>query len=159
MVSSLLVIVSNHNQDRQQFCEQMIYSAGCLCYSYFMADVLLIDDDPLLRSTLLETLQHENISVEDASDGLEGLEKARNNPPKVIILDEMMPRMSGQQFIESLRMEEWGKKIEVVVLTAIVDTDMVNKKLEAGVFQYIDKTHFSTDMMVALIKKLLGIQS
>lgn len=121
-----------------------------------MAEVLLIDDDPLLRGTLIEVLKREGIVADQAGDGLDGLEIARQSKPKIIILDEMMPRMSGQQFIESLRSEDWGKEIEVVVLTAIVDTEMVNKKLEAGVSQYIDKTQYSSDMMVSLIKRLLG---
>jgi DNA-binding response OmpR family regulator len=120
-----------------------------------MADVLLIDDDPLLRGALLEHLKHAGVDAEDAQDGLDGLAKARQNQPKIIILDEMMPRMSGQEFIEALRAEEWGKQIEVIVLTAIVDTDMINKKLEAGVSQYIDKTQFSSELMVSLITKHL----
>lgn len=116
-----------------------------------MADVLLIDDDPLLRGTLLEQLKDASVDVEEAVDGLDGMQKARNNPPSIIILDEMMPRMSGQEFIEALRAEEWGKNVEVIVLTAIVDTEMVNKKLEAGVSQYIDKTQYSPELMVSLV--------
>jgi CheY-like chemotaxis protein len=120
-----------------------------------MADVLIIDDDPLLRGTLYEQFIKEAVDVDEAKDGLEGLEKARKSHPKIIVLDEMMPRMSGQEFIEALRTEEWGKTVEVIVLTAIVDTEMVNKKLEAGVSQYIDKTQYSPELLVSLVKKHL----
>src|SRR5689334_21692040 len=55
--------------------------------------ILVVDDDPDTRALLCDFLHHEGFAVQSARDGLEALDRARAEPPSVILLDLMMPRL------------------------------------------------------------------
>jgi len=82
--------------------------------------VLVVDDDPDIREILRKTLTAAGYSVLQAADGVEALAIVLESPPDLIILDEMMPRMSGSELLRELR--ERGaldpSKTVVVILTA-----------------------------------------
>lgn len=65
--------------------------------------VLLVDDDPSLRTLLLMHLENAGFDTEEAEDGIDGLAKLRNALPRVIISDLGMPRMSGLEFVSVVR--------------------------------------------------------
>src|SRR5580658_7769640 len=65
--------------------------------------VLLVEDDPSLRSLLSEQLEEAGFEAHEAEDGIDGLVKLRNELPKVIISDLQMPRMSGIEFVSVVR--------------------------------------------------------
>jgi CheY-like chemotaxis protein len=67
------------------------------------SSVLLVDDDPSIREILSEQLEEAGFKAQQAEDGIEGLVKLRNELPKVIISDLMMPRMSGIEFVSVVR--------------------------------------------------------
>lgn len=120
-----------------------------------MKPVLVIDDDILLRESLQQAFTEAGIPLQEAVDGGDGLAKTKDLQPAVIILDENMPNMTGQQFIEQLRQEEWGKNIPVVVLTIKSNIEDMNKKMMFGVSDYLDKATVTTDQVVATVKKYL----
>ena len=120
-----------------------------------MRPVLVIDDDVLLRESLSQAFKQFNIPLEEAVDGQDGLAKTKQLQPSVIILDENMPNMTGQEFIEQLRQEDWGKEVPVVVLTIKSNIEDMNKKMMFGVSDYLDKATVSTDQVVATVKKYL----
>ena len=120
-----------------------------------MSYVLIIDNDQMLRSVLASELNRAGIITQEAGDGLEGLEKARAEHPVVITLDEHMPNMNGQQFIEELRKEEWFKEVRIIVFTALHDADLMNHKMLAGVTDYLDKSTALPEDVVQLVQKYL----
>ncbi|MEN9573439.1 MAG: hypothetical protein RL514_1294 [Verrucomicrobiota bacterium] len=80
--------------------------------------VLLVEDDPVLREMMTRMIENEKFPVTVAENGLRALELVKQNIPKLIVLDIMMPVMDGFQFLGELRQRpEWGH-IPVVVLTA-----------------------------------------
>jgi DNA-binding response OmpR family regulator len=83
--------------------------------------VLIIEDDALISEALGEGLKRGTINVSYAYDGKEGLKKAPNEHPDLILLDLMMPKMTGHEVLTELRKDAWGAKVPVTVLTNVAD--------------------------------------
>lgn len=82
------------------------------------ARILVVDDDDLIRETVAEALELDGFAVEKARNGREALEVVRSRRPNGIILDLMMPIMTGWQFLESCRADQLCDGIPVVVMSA-----------------------------------------
>ena len=80
--------------------------------------VLLCDDESVLRTLVRATLESDDYSIVEASDGEESLEIARRLRPDVVILDMMMPRLSGLEVLSEMRRDEDLSATRVIVLTA-----------------------------------------
>lgn len=120
-----------------------------------MGYVLIIDNDQIIRSVLADKFKQLGVSTQQAATGQEGLDKAKQEHPTVIILDEHMPQMTGQQFMEALQQEAWFKDVHIIVFTALHDIDLVNHKMMAGVKDYLDKGASTPDSVVAAAQKYL----
>ena len=81
--------------------------------------ILLVDDDIDIREALAEVLEDEGFRVQTAANGLEALQLLRGSaPPKIILLDLMMPVMDGYQFLEEQRKDASLAAIPVAIITA-----------------------------------------
>lgn len=99
--------------------------------------VLVIDDQPGIRRLLIEVLSEEGYSVVEAANGYDGLQKAKDFHPAVILMDMKMPGMDG---IETLReMKRLGIGDKVVMMTAYGELDLVTEAKEIGAADYITK--------------------
>jgi len=81
--------------------------------------ILLVDDDQLLRDSVARFLEDEGYEVGHATDGADAMEKVVTRPPHAILLDVMMPNMSGTEFLKRLRSDRQTANIPVVVITAV----------------------------------------
>lgn len=79
--------------------------------------VEVVEDDASQRSVLREKLSNEGFSILEAKDGEEGLEIALREHPDVILLDIVMPKMSGMTMMHKLREDAWGQSASVIILT------------------------------------------
>lgn len=104
-----------------------------------MAKVLLIDDDHKMRMLVSEFLSHHGHEVIIAQDGAFGVSMSALEYPDLIILDMMMPVMSGPEALDLLKREPGLAGIPVVVASAIDDPEMKQQMLDAGVVAYLDK--------------------
>jgi len=119
-----------------------------------MAKVLLIEDDSLFVKMYQKKFAHEGIELEAAYDGEEGIEKAKKNKPALIILDLMLPKMSGSEVLKKVREDTELSSIPVIVLTNLSTTaDEVNKTIELGVKETFLKTNVTPDQIVEAVKK------
>ncbi|HVR44959.1 MAG TPA: response regulator [Thermoanaerobaculia bacterium] len=82
-------------------------------------DVLIVDDDPPIRTLLRQVFRRIGLSSREARDGVEALSCIDETAPHLMMLDLMMPRMNGWQVLEHLREKGMLDKIPVVVLTAV----------------------------------------
>ncbi len=99
--------------------------------------VLVIDDQPGIRRLLVEVLNEEGYQVVTASNGYEGLQKAIEVSPHLILMDMKMPGMDG---IETLReLKRVGRGDRVIMMTAYGELDLVNQAREIGAYDYITK--------------------
>jgi CheY-like chemotaxis protein len=97
--------------------------------------VLVVDDDPDIRSTIREILEDEGYCVLDAANGLEALGRLRGErAPDLILLDLSMPVMSGAEFRTEQRKDPALSSIPVVVVTAVGSPDVKVSPLEVDAF-------------------------
>jgi len=116
-----------------------------------MVSVLLIDDDAELSKLLEEYLQSEQLELDAAHDGPSGLEKALNNQYAVVILDVMLPGMSGLDVLKQLRQKS---SVPVLMLTARgSELDRI-LGLELGADDYLPKP-FNPRELVARLRAIL----
>jgi len=119
--------------------------------------ILVIDDDDLLRRSLVDKLEGAGYTVSDAASGKAGLKAALELHPQLILLDYQMPEMTGIEVLKALRADEWGKKVEVIFATNFYDMGIVNDALANGVHDYILKADVSLDQIVELARKYVRI--
>jgi DNA-binding response OmpR family regulator len=118
--------------------------------------ILVVDDDENLRTVLVDKLEISGFDALGAKDGQEGLDKALTNHPDMVILDGMMPRLTGWQVLEKLRQDTWGKDVKVIMLTAVEDFEKMAKAMEGGSCQYLVKTNYSLDEVVKKIQDMFA---
>ena len=117
--------------------------------------VLVVDDDDNLRLVLTDKLNLSGFEAIGASNGKEGLEKALSSHPDVILLDILMPVMDGWEMLGKLRKDEWGKKVKVIILTAIEDAEAIAQAIEDGSLAYLVKTNQSMDDILEKVKLMI----
>ncbi len=117
--------------------------------------ILVVDDEELLVKMVGLRLKANGYEVISACDGKEGLAKAKEESPDLIILDVMMPGMDGYKVCGLLKKDTRFAKIPVIMFTAKAQVD--DKKIgeEVGANAYITKP-FDPQVLLAKIKELLG---
>lgn len=116
-----------------------------------MARVLVVEDDPVIRETVAFNLQRDGHEVTTAADGIAGLESARSDHPDLIVLDVMLPRMSGLDVCRVLRAET---PVPILMLTARDAEADVVQGLDIGADEYVTKP-FSMRELRARVASLL----
>jgi diguanylate cyclase (GGDEF)-like protein len=120
-----------------------------------MADnILVVDDDEDIVRVIRVNLQLEGYEVDTAHDGQEGLDKALETPPDLVLLDIMMPRMDGLTALKKMRSHPSLASTSIVLLTARGLTEDRVKGLELGADDYITKP-FDVVEMLARVKAVL----
>ena len=111
------------------------------------ARVLVVDDEADIVSTVQYRLEFCEFEVITAANGKEGLEKAANEKPDLILLDISMPVMNGHKMLERLKNSPDLKDIPVIMLTAYSDAKDVAKAAELGIVDYVTKPFDFTELM------------
>ncbi len=101
--------------------------------------VLVVDDDPVIQSLLRVNFEMEGYEVIVACDGVEGLERARNDDPHVVVCDIMMPRMDGLTVARELKADPATADIPILLLSAKAQEADVRAGEEAGADDYVTK--------------------
>lgn len=120
--------------------------------------VLIIEDDPLLNGLLLDKfsqLHKKGLEVYLAINAEEGLLKMRELKPDLIMLDLVLPGMTGFEFLERLRREENLTKIPVVILSNLSDVSDKERAKGLGVVAYLVKANLSLSEIVSAIEEVL----
>src|SRR5574341_1381452 len=91
--------------------------------------ILIVDDEKGTVNTLRMFLESENFSVAEAYTGSEGIKKARSGAPDLILLDIMLPDMTGYEVCKTLKKDSWVRSIPVIMLTGMSGIRKKKKKL------------------------------
>jgi DNA-binding response OmpR family regulator len=118
------------------------------------AKIMVVDDEPNIIQTLQDRLEMNDYTVISACNGKEGLDRAINEKPDIILLDVIMPIMDGHEMLERLRKTEAGKNIAVIMLSARSQTDDITRASSCGIEDYIIKP-FDLSELLAKIEGIL----
>ena len=112
--------------------------------------ILVIDDEPGLRQTVSLILSEEGYDVQTATDGEEGLARALEWEPDVILCDVRMPRLAGLDFLSRYRAA--GGDALVIMMTAYGGTEQAIEAMKQGAYDYLPKP-FSPDQLILTLRK------
>ena len=119
-----------------------------------MSKILVIDDETQLIEMVQMRLEAAGYDVVTASDGQEGLDKAKSVEPDLILCDVMMPKMDGYKVCGLLKNDSRYSKIPLILFTARAQQDDQDVGDEVGADAYITKP-FEPSVLLAKIKELL----
>ncbi|MBI4089823.1 MAG: response regulator [Candidatus Kerfeldbacteria bacterium] len=117
--------------------------------------VLVVEDDTFLAGMYLTKLSLEGFEVELAGDGRDGLKKAQDWLPDVILLDIVLPVMDGFGVLEGLKKDPATREIPVMLLTNLGQRNDVERGLNLGAADYLIKAHFMPSEVIDKVKRLL----
>jgi class 3 adenylate cyclase len=118
---------------------------------------LVVDDDPINVEVLRVRLSAQGYEVVTAIDGEEGLQRARELEPDLVLLDVMMPKLDGISVLKELKADITLRFMPVILLTAKADTRDIVNGLGAGADDYLTKP-FEQSALVARVRSLLRIK-
>jgi CheY-like chemotaxis protein len=119
------------------------------------ASILVVEDEADMRMLLRLILEREGYHIIEAEDGIQGLERVAEHPPALILLDLMLPRMGGLEFISGLRATPTWRSIPILVVTAKPLTYADREQLKGSVARVLQKGVYKRDELMAAIRELL----
>ena len=112
-----------------------------------MAHILIVDDDAYIAKLLSVRLERSGHSTIWASDGNQGIARARAHAPDLILLDVMLPGMDGFAVLKHLKQNPSTRPIPVMMLTAQTDGNSVHKGIDCGAEAYLTKPFDFLDLI------------
>jgi len=117
--------------------------------------VILIEDDEVLSVVMQEELGRVGFDVDVADSGEKGLKLARSKKPALVLLDLMLPDISGFDVLAKLKADQKTKKIPVVILTSMSMDENIRKAIDAGADDYMVKSQHTVTELVEMIQEFL----
>jgi len=118
--------------------------------------ILIVEDDIALRNVYETRFKLENLDVLVAGDGEEGLSIAVKEKPDVVVLDLMMPKISGMDVLDILKSTPETKKIPVLILTALTQESIKTKGFVFGANEFMVKSESKLEEIVEKVKSMLN---
>lgn len=123
------------------------------------ARVLIAEDDLILADIYKTQLEASGLAVLHCKDGQEAVDKLNDFGPDLILLDLMMPNLSGFGVIEKVRAMSDIKQPKILVLTALNEPEDKDRALKLGADQYLMKSGVALEEVLATVQSALGIQN
>lgn len=120
-----------------------------------MSTILVVDDESPIRDLVRDILELEGHDVVEAADGPAALDAVAAQEPDLLVLDIMMPGMSGLDVLRSLRREHSGSELPIILLTAASDDDTTWAGWTAGASVFLPKP-FDPSHLMDWVERLLG---
>ena len=117
--------------------------------------ILIVDDEPFLREIIEAQLKREGYEIIQATNGAEGLEKAKQENPDLVILDVVLPKMNGYEVCAALKSDDKYSKIPVILFSGKAQEEEVKLGEKVGADAYITKV-FGSKKLLAKIKEFLS---
>ncbi|OWK26704.1 MAG: hypothetical protein US76_02690 [Parcubacteria group bacterium GW2011_GWA2_38_13b] len=124
-----------------------------------MPKILLVEDDQFIAQLYSEKFSKFHYETEVVRDGFEALEILKKYKPDLILLDIVMPKMDGFEFLAHIKRDDLLKKILVLMFTNLSDKADIEKAKSLGAESYIIKSHFTPAEVVDRVNILLKRKS
>lgn len=117
--------------------------------------ILIIEDDKFLRELIVKKLTKENYDVSEAMDGEEGVKKAKEEKPDLILLDLILPGIDGFEVLARIKEDPALTPAPVIILSNLGQKEDVERGLELGAVDYLIKAHFTPGEIIEKIRAIL----
>ena len=125
----------------------------------FMAEgtktVMIIEDDRFLSSLVKARLEKDGFTVVQAFDGEEAIQKLKGEKPNLIILDLIMPKVTGFEVLQMISITPGFEKVPVIILSNLAQDSDIEKARQLGAKEYFIKVKVSIDDLIEKIKTLV----
>ncbi len=121
-----------------------------------MPKIAIIEDDQAISQMYRFKFEAEGFEVQTAENGKLGLELCEHMKPDIILLDLMMPEMTGDEMLAQLRKKAWGKNIKVIILTNMGEQEIPDTVRQLEVSDVILKADMTPRQVADLVKKHLA---
>ena len=118
--------------------------------------ILVVEDDPSLRKIYLAILTKAGFEVKGAFDGEDALRVAAEGDPDLILLDMMMPRMTGIEFLRAYDIPGKHPGVKVVAFSNTEKLDFIDEAKKLGAVKYMTKYSHSPTAIIALVNDTLA---
>ena len=121
-----------------------------------MAKILVVEDDQILSSLLMRSLENEHFEVRAAFDGIQGELEIRTWHPDLVLLDLLMPNKDGVGVLSDIRADPETMKTHVIVFSNVSGEDTIAKVKKFGVTEYFIKANTTPREIVAKVKEIFA---
>lgn len=118
--------------------------------------VAIVEDDIAISQMYRLKFETEGFEVQTADNGKLGLELVESFNPDIILLDLMMPEMSGDEMLAELRKKPWGKEVKVIILTNLGQEEAPKALKELNVHSFIVKAEMTPRQVAERVKQALN---
>jgi len=118
--------------------------------------ILLVEDEDFIRDIYKRQLTMGGFTVDAFGNGQEGLAALSQNTYSLVLLDIMLPGMTGLDILKRIKSDERTKNITVILLTNLGQESVINEGLALGAKEHIMKASITPDQLVEKVKQLLG---
>ena len=123
-----------------------------------MAKIVLVEDDVMLAEIYQTRLEIAGHTCKVAHDGLDGLLLIKQEQPDLVLLDIMLPQLSGDDILREMRKNDWGKDIKAVFLTNISESEAPDGLDDLHFERYIVKANLANNQLADIVNEILGTQ-
>ena len=118
--------------------------------------ILIIDDDQLTSTTWSMGLKSAGFDVINATNGQDGINQTKSQKPDLVLLDQIMPDMLGNEVLTTLKQDPEVNKIPIILISNYNESQMMKDAIAQGAVDYILKYQIETKDLVDKVKSLLG---
>lgn len=119
--------------------------------------ILIVEDEQSLLDMYTMKLEKEGYNVVGAKDGLEGVEKAKQEKPDLILMDVMLPKIDGFRALEEIKRENELKDTPVIMLTNLGQDEDIKKGKEHGALDYLVKANITPAQIATKVAETLKL--
>jgi len=118
--------------------------------------ILIVEDEPILSDLLFQFLDEEGFEVKMAQTAEEGIKRAKEFFPDLILLDILLPGKSGYEFLLEIKKDEKLSLVPVIVLSNLGQEEEIQKSLSLGAKEHLIKANLTLEEIVKKVKEIIG---
>ncbi|MEK9152585.1 MAG: response regulator [Patescibacteria group bacterium] len=115
--------------------------------------VLIVEDDRFLQKILLTKFEKEGFDVRGAADGEQAMQAILAETPNLVLLDLILPKMSGFELLSEMKTNERMKSIPVIILSNLSQEEDITRARELGAINFLTKADISIHAVVEKVKE------
>jgi DNA-binding response OmpR family regulator len=119
--------------------------------------ILIVDDDENLGAVFETVMQKNGLDTIFALNGQSGIDKAKSEKPDLVLLDQVLPDISGNEVLKTLKMDSSTQSIPILMLSNFSQEELVKEAIENGAMDYIFKYQVEPQDLVNKVKQVLKI--